>query len=205
VKRTGPTTILGVILAGGKSRRMDGRDKATIELGGKPLIAHAIDRVTPQVDRLILNANDNTDRLQQFALPIVGDVIPDHAGPLAGILSAMIWAQENSPTTIWVASFPTDAPFLPNDLVTRLLAAICEDDSRLACATSLGRTHPVVGLWPISLVDDLMSAMRDEEIHKIDLWTARHPLSEVEWPADPVDPFMNINTPEDLVKAEALF
>ncbi len=183
---------------------MGGGNKSVMELAGKPLIAHAIDRAAPQVDGLIINANHSKDNLLPYALPIIPDLIPDYAGPLAGILSAMIWARENVPSAIWVASFPTDAPFLPEDLVTRLLAAICDDDTRLACASSKGRTHPVIGLWPVSLADDLMSAMRDEDIRKIDVWTSRHPISEVSWPTDPIDPFMNINSKEDLEVASTL-
>ncbi len=204
MKRADLITVLGVILAGGKSRRMGGDDKAFVELGGKPLIAHAINKALPQVDRLVLNANEGQERFNGFALPVIDDVLPDHAGPLAGILTAMLWARENAREALWVASFPTDAPFLPADLVTRMLSAIWEEETRLACAASNGRSHPVIGLWPIALADDLMSAMRDDDMRKIDAWTARHPLSEVSWDCDPHDPFLNINRPEDLAAAESI-
>ncbi len=197
-------TILGVVLAGGQSRRMGGVDKAFVELDGRPLVGHVIDRALPQVDRLIVNANGGHDRFSDYGLPVVSDLMPGHAGPLAGILTAMIWARENVGEAIWIASFPTDAPLIPDDLVSGLLTAVCEDETRLACAESAGRTHPVIGLWPIALADDLLSAMRDEDIRKIDRWTVRHPLSEVSWPVEPFDPFLNINRPEDVERAEAI-
>ena len=108
MKRADLITVLGVVLAGGKSRRMGGEDKAFIELGGKPLIAHAIAKALPQVDRLVINANEAQERFDGFVLPVVEDVLPDHAGPLAGILSAMLWAREYTREAVWVASFPTD-------------------------------------------------------------------------------------------------
>ena len=204
MKRRGLVSVLGVVLAGGQSRRMGGADKAELELAGQPLIAHAVARATPQVDDLIINVNHAPERFNHFLVPVVPDVLPDHAGPLAGILTAMIYAREFVPETLWIASFPTDAPFLPADLVDRMLVAVCDDNTRLACAVSAGRTHPVVGLWPVSLADELMSAMRDENMRKIDQWTARYPLSEVAWEGQPIDPFMNVNRPEDLAAAEKL-
>ncbi len=196
--------MVGVLLAGGLARRMGGGDKCLRDLNGRPLLAHVADRMAPQVDRLILNANGDPDRFRDFDLPVVPDVIEGFAGPLAGVLTGMDWVRVNAPECPWLVTVPTDAPFVPTDLVDRLLAAVAEQDAQMACAVSGGRTHPVVGLWPVSLADDLRSAMTDEDMRKIDRWTARYTLAEVEWTTDPVDPFFNANRPDDLDTARAL-
>jgi len=125
------------------------------------------------------------------------------AGPLAGVLAGLDWAAANAPDCPWVASVPTDAPFLPADLVARLLAATAEG-ADMACAASGGQSHPVVGLWPVRLRDDLRHALVAEQIHKVDIWTARHRLATVEFPIAGIDPFFNTNRPEDLAEAERL-
>ena len=197
----GLSSVVGVLLAGGQSRRMGGGDKCLQQLAGKPILAHVIERAAPQVDRLILNANGDAARFAEFQLPVVPDVLADWPGPLAGVLSAMVWAREQASSALWVVSFPTDAPFLPEDLVARLFDRVIEENTRLACAASAGRTHPVVGLWPVALADELAQALEVEGVRKIDIWTARYPLSHVEWPAEPIDPFLNVNRPEDLARA----
>jgi len=203
VHRSRPV-IVGVLLAGGLARRMGGGDKCLRPLAGRPLLAHIVERVSPQVDRLVLNANGDPERFGEFRLEVVADQIEGFAGPLAGILAAMDWARTHVPDARWLASFPSDAPFLPADLVTRLLSVCKAQAKPLACAASGGRTHPVVGLWPVALAEDLRHAMWEEEMRKIDLWTARHGVAEVEWPVGPVDPFFNANRPGDLAEAERL-
>jgi len=198
------TGVAGLLLAGGQARRMGGGDKCLRELGGSTLLARAIARLRPQVKTLVLNANGDPARFEGYGLPVVADVVEGYAGPLAGILTGLEWAREHAPNCPWVVSAPTDAPFLPGDLVETMKDAVDELYADMACAMSNGRSHPVVGLWPVRLAGELRAALVEEDIRKIDIWTARYRLAEVEFPADPVDPFFNANRPEDLAEAERL-
>lgn len=196
--------VLGVLLAGGLARRFGGGDKCLVELAGKPLLDHVIARVQPQVGGLILNANGAPERFAGYGLDVVADVVEGFAGPLAGVLTALEWAREHAPEAAWVASFPTDAPLLPHDLVARLLAAVNDEGADMACALSDGRTHPVIALWPVAIADELRAALVDEDVRKVDRFTARYRVAHVDFPVDDGDPFLNVNAPEDLVRAEAL-
>jgi molybdopterin-guanine dinucleotide biosynthesis protein A len=196
-------TIAGVLLAGGQSQRMGGGDKCLRPLGGKPILAHVIERAQPQVATLVLNANGDAARFAAFGLPVVADDITGFAGPLAGVLAGLDWAATHLPAATHVASFATDAPFLPRDLVMALRDGMREGAYQLACAASDGRAHPVFGLWPLSLREDLRQALAGG-LRKVDQWTGRYRLIEVEFPAVPVDPFFNANRPEDLAEAERL-
>jgi len=195
--------VAGVLLAGGQSQRMGGGDKCLRPLAGRPILAHVIERAAPQVTTLVLNANGDPQRFAAFGLPVVADDIAGFAGPLAGVLAGLDWAAGNLPGTTHVASFATDAPFLPRDLVATFREAMRLGHYDLACAASDGRAHPVFGLWPLDLRDDLREALK-EGLRKVDQWTARFRLIEVEFPAAPVDPFFNANRPEDLAEAERL-
>ncbi|MBB5687907.1 molybdenum cofactor guanylyltransferase MobA [Roseomonas alkaliterrae] len=194
---------LGVVLAGGLARRMGGGDKPLRLLGGRPMLDHVLARLAPQVAGMILNANGDPARFAGHGLPVVADGLPDHPGPLAGILAALDWAAGQRPDLAWVVSVPGDSPFIPHDLVARLQAARAAQGVPLACARSAGQAHPPVGLWPVALRDDLRAALLGGE-RKIDRWTARHGCAACDWPADPVDPFFNANAPEDLAEAERL-
>jgi len=196
--------VAGVILAGGQAKRMGGGDKCLHRLGGKTILEHVIDRARLQVSRLVLNANGDPGRFAEFGLPVAKDAIGGFAGPLAGILTGLEWAKANAPECPWVASFATDTPFFPEDLVARMLAAADDEGADIACAASGGRSHPVFGLWPVRLAGDLRHALADEDVRKIDLWTARHRLVTVEFPTEPRDPFFNVNRPDDLTHAERL-
>jgi molybdopterin-guanine dinucleotide biosynthesis protein A len=147
-----------------------------------------------------VNANGDSARFQRFGLPVVPDSVPGFAGPLAGVLAGLDWAAGAVPGATHVASFASDAPFLPLDLIARLTAALA-DGHDLACAASGGRTHPVFGLWPLALREELRRALAVEQIHKVDAWTGRYRLAVVEFPTRPVDPFFNANRPEDLAMA----
>lgn len=195
---------LGVLLAGGLARRMGGGDKGLKRIGGETIIARMIARLGPQCAGLIVNANGDPARLAFLGLPIVPDDVPGFAGPLAGILAALDWAARETPHIAWVASAPTDAPFLPRDLVARLHAARAAAGAPLACARSGGQTHPPIGLWPVGLRADLRHALTVGSERKIDRWTARHGIAHADWSAAPVDPFFNANAPGDLAEAEAL-
>jgi molybdenum cofactor guanylyltransferase len=195
-------TIAGILLAGGLSRRMGGGDKCLRPLGAATILARVIARAQPQVAALALNANGDPGRFAAYRLPVIADSIPDFAGPLAGVLAGLDWAASRGDTH--VASFATDAPFLPHDLVARFVAAREREGADLVCAASGGRTHPVFGLWPVGLRDALRHAMVAEGIRKVDAWTARYRLAIVDYPTEPFDPFFNTNRPEDLAVAAAL-
>lgn len=194
---------LAVVLAGGLARRMGGGDKPLRHLAGRPLLDHVLGRLRPQAAAVILNANGDPARFAAWGLPVVGDGLPDHPGPLAGILAALDWAATQRPDLPWVASVPGDSPLIPTDLVARLHQARAAAGVPLACARSAGQTHPPIGLWPVALREDLRAALQGGE-RKIDRWTARHGIAWADWPADPIDPFFNANAPEDLAEAERL-
>jgi molybdopterin-guanine dinucleotide biosynthesis protein A len=195
--------IAGVLLAGGQSQRMGGGDKCLRLLAGRPILAHIIERARTQVTALVLNANGDPARFATFGLPVVADGVAGFAGPLAGVLAGLDWAAENLPGATHVASFATDAPFVPRDLVPMLREGMRAGIFELACAGSSGRVHPVFGLWPLALRDDLRAALASG-VRKVDQWTAGYRLVEVEFPAAPIDPFFNANRPEDLAEAERL-
>ncbi len=188
----------GVVLAGGLARRMGGGDKPLRALAGRPILAHVLARLSPQVAGLALNANGDAARFAAFGLPVWPDTLPDHPGPLAGILAAM----ENSPAE-WVVTVPGDGPFLPPDLVSRLHAAREAAGTPLACAASGGWAHPPIALWPRALAGALRAAVEGGE-RKIDRWTATLGCAQAEWPVQPFDPFFNANTPEELAEAAVL-
>jgi len=199
-----PSDIVGLLLAGGLARRMGGGDKALRTLGGRTVLQRIIDTVSPQVSTLLLNANGDPARFAEYGLPVVPDVIEGFAGPLAGVLTGLEWMAENRPDARWLLTVPSDAPFMPKDLVVRLRSEMERNNGHLACASTNGRTHPVVGLWPVALKDDLRKAMVEEDMRKIDLWTARYNIVHVDFSTDPVDPFFNANRPEDFAEAEVL-
>ena len=183
---------------------MGGGDKARIEIGGASILQRVLACLSPQCSRVIVNANGDAARFADTGLPVVADSVPDFAGPLAGILAGLDWAAQNTPNLEWLVSVPGDCPFLPKDLVTRLYEARATANVRLACARSGEWRHPVVGLWPVKLREDLRHALVDENLHKIELWTARHGIAIAAWPTTPIDPFFNVNTPKDVAQAEAI-
>jgi molybdopterin-guanine dinucleotide biosynthesis protein A len=195
---------LGLVLAGGLARRMGGGDKTRIRIGGKTILERVLARLKPQCAAVILNANGDPARFADTGLPVVPDTVPDFAGPLAGILAGLDWAAAHAPGIADVASAPGDCPFLPGDLVARLSAARQAAGVPLACARSGDWRHPVVGLWPLALREDLRKALVEENLHKIETWTARHGIAIGDWPATPVDPFFNVNTPADAAEAERI-
>src|SRR5439155_24473559 len=186
------------------SRRMGGGDKALRLLGGIPLLDRVIERLRPQVDALVLNANGDPGRFSSYALPVVADSVSGFAGPLAGVLAGLDWAASVRPDCPYIVSVATDAPFLPTDLVARLAEGLDGAHADLACAASGGRAHPVFGLWPVRLREDLRRAVVAEGIRKVDLWTERYKLVTVSFAEQPVDPFFNANRPEDLTAAARL-
>lgn len=193
--------ISGVILAGGQASRMGGGDKGLLRLGGATLLDHVISRLSPQCTALAINANGNSDRFRPYNLPVLPDGIEGQPGPLAGILAAMEWAAaEGTQSVVTVAA---DTPFFPRDLVARLA-----EPAGLALASSqqpgeAPMQQPVFGLWPVELRGDLRSSLLAGQ-RKVRQWAAQHNAAQVVFPHDGVDPFFNVNTPEDLKQARAL-
>jgi molybdenum cofactor guanylyltransferase len=183
---------------------MGGGDKARIRIGNATILERVLARLTPQCSQIIINANGDPARFADTHVPVVADSVPDFAGPLAGILAGLDWAATKAPDCEWLASVPGDCPFLPNDLVTRLHRARLVAGIPLSCAGSGEWRHPVVGLWPVSLREDLRRALLDEGLHKVEIWTARHGVAVADWSTKPIDPFFNVNTPEDATRAEAM-
>jgi len=196
--------IVGVLLAGGQSRRMGGGDKSLNDLAGKPLLGHVVARASPQVDRLFLNANGDAARFSDYSLPVVADTVAGFAGPLAGVLTGQEWARDNAPEAKWVVTMATDTPFFPADLVKRFVAAIEENGADMAMATSGGNRHPVFGMWPVALADDLRHALVVDGVRKVLHWSDRFNLVQVDFSSSPFDPFFNVNRPEDLSQAEKI-
>ena len=191
-----------VILAGGKATRMGGGDKPLRHLGGMPILDHVLARLTIPRDRIVLNANGESSRFAGYALPVIADSIAEFPGPLAGILAGLDWAARMG-TMDEIISIPGDCPFLPRDLLPRLLEARQAEGARFACAGSGGWTHPVIGLWPLNCREDLRQALLAGE-RKIDRFTGRFGCATATWPVTSFDPFFNVNTPEELLVAETL-
>lgn len=199
-------TLPGLILAGGLSRRM-GKNKALSPLGGQPLLSHVIERVAPQVSTLALNAPESW--AEAFGLPLVPDTKAGHAGPLAGVLAGMHHFAIHAPQATHFLTVPADSPFFPADLSLRLADHITGDNA-IVIAASSGHVHPVFGLWPISIADDLEHWLADDNNRRIRSFLARHStlgvsFSPVESTTASIDPFYNINTPDELATAEAFF
>jgi len=210
--------IAGVILAGGRSQRMFPQaaealssaisDKGLLPVAGRPMLAHVIARLAPQVDGLLLNANGDPSRFSALGIPVVSDTIEGYVGPLAGILTGLRWAEAQKPRADAIVTVSSDTPFIPPDLVERLRAGIGRATEKCAFARSSSGVHPVIGLWPLSLADDLAAAVDSGE-RKVLLWAQRHGSVQVEFDDDfigeeRVDPFFNANTPEELEVARRL-
>ena len=220
------------ILAGGKGRRMGGDTKPLLKLGNKLLIQHVIDKAKAQilasatisdtwpitVQNLVINANDNLSQYEALGLPIQVDIIPDYAGPLAGVLSSMTWALKHQPQVRHILTIAADTPFFPDDYVEKMCSAIVDKNLEsklkklnkgevLAVANYQGRSQPVFGLWPVSLKSDLHKAIVNEGVHKVDAFTNRYRVAQVAFEDNklaPLDPFFNINRPADLGQAEII-
>jgi molybdenum cofactor guanylyltransferase len=203
----GRPDVTGVVLAGGQSRRMGGGDKGLLEVAGKPMLAHVIERLSPQVGQMVINANGDPNRFAGFGLSVVPDTVGGFVGPLAGVLAGMRWSLAHAPAARWIVTVAGDAPLVPADLVSRLAAAI--DNRRgVALARSNGELHPVIGLWPVGLADDLEQEL-SRGVRKVLHWTDRHGTIPVDFAMAnlggvEVDPFFNANTPQELDALRAI-
>ena len=191
--------VVGVILAGGMASRMGGGDKPLFTLAGRPMLDSVLERLAPQCSRMVLSANGDPARFANYGLPVVADPVTGFVGPLAGILAGMDWAARELPAAELIATVPGDCPFL-----LRLSEARRAPGADIALAASGGRTHNVVGLWPVALRDHLRQAIVAERLRKVALWTSRYRTVSVPWDEGPADPFLNVNTPGDLEEAERL-
>ncbi len=203
-----PSFIAGVVLAGGRSSRMGGVDKCLAPLAGTPVLARVIERLEPQVAAVAINANTEPSPLASFGFPIIADRTEGHAGPLAGLHAALLWAKARGPNISCVVTVACDTPFLPNDLVERFLAALDETGRECCVARSVEGVHPVIGLWPVAIAGTLETALAQGQ-RTAKAWAERRGAVEVFFPpatigGRPIDPFFNINRPEDLAEAEAL-
>ena len=200
--------VIGIVLAGGKSSRMGGGDKAMLPLGGRPLLAHVVARLAPQVAEIVLNAKDDSGLFAAFGLPLVADRFAGQMGPLAGIHAGLAWVKANRPEHRFVITVAADTPFFPADLVSRFCAATSIANPRLVVARAESGVHPVFGLWPVSLAPHLEESLRHGARKALD-FVAAHQAKEVAFPpvefgGRAVDPFFNVNRPEDLAEAEVL-
>lgn len=201
------TLPAAIVLAGGRATRMGGRDKSFAMLGGRPLMAHALERLRPQVSATAISANGDPSRFAAFGLPVLADTVADFPGPLAGLLAGMEWAERTGARQL--VSIPTDSPFIPDDLVTRLRDAQGGDSARPVLAASDGKRHPVVGLWPVELAKALGDFLAAGEIYKVSVFADRHGAVAADFPmivlaGKTVDPFFNVNTADELSVAETI-
>jgi len=194
---------VGVILAGGLARRMGGGDKALIPLAGTTLIERAVARASVQVEDLVINANGDPTRFAHLKLPVIADRVPGFVGPLAGILAALEWMRANRPKARWLASFACDCPFFPMDMVARLIEAARNARATVAVAESSGgQHHPVFAVWSANISATSDDVLVGGNFRKMDDWIATFPNVRARFAAEPIDPFLNINTPEELARAE---
>jgi molybdopterin-guanine dinucleotide biosynthesis protein A len=185
---------------------MGGGDKALIDIGGVSILDRVLATLSAQTIGIVINANGDPKRFADTGLPVIADNVPGFAGPLAGILAGLDWLMAQDNGIEWLVSVPGDCPFLPDNLVEKLHGARRKMGAGvpLACARSGEWRHPVVGLWPLALRADLRKALVEEDLRKIEVWTARHGIAIAEWADQPVDPFFNVNTPEDAARAEKI-
>lgn len=201
---TASHNTVGVILAGGRARRMGGVDKTFVKLGGEALIARAMARASLQVGELLINANGDPSRFAKFGVPVFSDSIDGFLGPVAGILAGLEWMREHRPDARWLASFACDCPFFPHDMVERLIDKAQSENALVAVAASGERHHPVFAVWNASIPATSQGVLKDQDMRKMDNFVACFANTRVLFPSEPIDPFFNINTPDDLQRAEML-
>ncbi len=194
--------VIGIILAGGRASRMGGAEKGFLEIGGVPIVERVIAALRGQCETIVINANDDPARFAALGCQVLPDTLPDRPGPLAGLLAGLDHVADHRPEAGFVLTVPADAPFLPRDLVARLEDRRVADGAAIVRARSGDNDHGVVALWSVALREDLRRALVVEGLRKVGAFAARHPLATVTWPSHPFDPFLNVNTPDDLATAE---
>ena len=195
--------ILGAILAGGQSKRM-GKDKLFLELNNRKLIEHTIDKVKKYLKKVIIVTNQENEFFSKNNLTTVKDCIQGQLGPLVGILTAMKWAKENLKNCSWIATFPCDTPFFPESIIENFIQESKKRESLILCASSHGRRHNIFGLWSLDLYDKLRDDLINAKVRKVQDWTKKNKIKNLEFKFKEYDPFFNINTLEDLKFAKKL-
>jgi len=195
--------ILGAILAGGQSKRM-GKDKLFLELNNKKLIEHTIDKVKKYLKKVIVITNQDNEFFSKNNLTTVKDSIEGQLGPLVGILTAMQWAKENLNKCSWIATFPCDTPFFPESIIKSFIEESEKKESLILSASSHGRKHNIFGLWSLNLYDKLKDDLINKKVRKVQDWTEKNKIKNLEFTFKDYDPFFNINTKEDLEFAKKL-
>ncbi len=195
--------VAGLVLAGGRGRRMGGRHKAFLELGGETLVARVARRLRRQVRHVAISANERQDELRAFGEVVLEDTIPGFAGPLAGVLAGLEWLRGAHPDIAWLLTVAVDTPFFPHDLARRLLLAAQKANAEVALAADERRRHPVFALWHVGLADDLRRALVQENVRKVALFLSWRRAVDVVFPSTKggMEPFFNINTADDLRSA----
>jgi molybdopterin-guanine dinucleotide biosynthesis protein A len=199
-----PQSVVGIILAGGLAKRMGGGDKCLLPLAGKTLLQRTVERARPQVGSLLLNANGSSLRFARTRLPVIADIFPGHLGPLAGVHAGLSWMRSENSDAEWLASFASDSPFFPKDLVAGLFAAVTNQHALLAVARSQDRTHPIFALWHVSLLGKIAQQLQTGKVPRLQDWINQQRRVEVNFAAEGYDPFFNINVPQDLYTAETV-
>jgi len=195
--------IPGIILAGGRARRMGGGDKCLLPLGDKTLLQRSVEKARPQVGRLLLSANGNHLRFARTGLTVLSDEHPEFPGPLAGIHAGLQWLKIHQPESEWLVSFASDTPFFPDDLVARLFQAAQDNQSDIVVPSSEGQMHPVFGLWHQSVLEKINTLLASGSTPRLIDWVSEQNSSVVDFHHPDFDPFFNINLPRDLYNAEA--
>lgn len=196
------TPVVGLILAGGLARRMGGGDKCLLPLAGKTILQHTIDRAQPQVDELVLNANGNSLRFARMRLPVITDQYTNNPGPMAGIQAGLAWMSKDNPDGEWLASFASDTPFFPTDIVAKLMAVALSKQAQVAVAVTAAGMQPTFALWHASLLGKMNAVLGSGEIPRLQDWITQQKYATVEFTTGEYDPFFNINTPQDMLTAE---
>jgi len=195
--------ILGAILAGGQSKRM-GKDKLFLQLNNKTLIGHTIDKVKKHLKKVIIITNQESEFFLKNNLTTVKDCVEGQLGPLVGILTAMKWAKENLSKCSWIATFPCDTPFFPESIIKRFIEESEKKESLILCASSHGRKHNIFGLWSLDLYEKLKDDLINKKVRKVQDWTEKNKIKNLEFKFKDYDPFFNINTEQDLEFAKKL-
>ena len=195
--------ILGAILAGGQSKRM-GKDKLFLELNNKKLIEHTLDKVKKYLKKIIIITNQDNEFFFKNNLTTVKDCVEGQLGPLVGILTAMKWAKENFSKCSWIATFPCDTPFFPESIIKSFIEESEKKESLILCASSHGRKHNIFGLWSLDLYDKLKDDLINKKVRKVQDWTEKNKIKNLEFTFKDYDPFFNINTEKDLEFAKKL-
>lgn len=202
--------LIGAVLVGGEGRRMGaGPPKPLRLLAGRPMLAHVIERLRPQVMDLVLSAHGDAAPWRGFDAPVVLDSLPQdpdgrRPGPLAGVLAALGWMRRHRPAAAWLLTVPADVPLLPADLTVYLAGHMHVPEADVLAVRYRGRTHNAIAIWRVELLDALRRAVTEEGVRSIGDFVRRHDFATFDWPRRASDPFLNVNTPEDLARAEAL-